>query len=134
MAVKKSKKREKYTPGSVSDRKARKSHKAESLPFAELEQEGSSIEGTFQGRKQITIKDRNTHLPKDIWVYRFVDESGNAFLISGRTMLDQAFEELAEEEGGLDRLIGEDLRINRGDDERTSGGFSMGTYEIMILE
>ncbi len=130
---KKSKKRETYKSWGVSDRKAKHSYKAESLPFAELE-EGQSVEGTFQGRRQINIRDRNTHEHKDIWVYAFVDVDGTRFLISGRTMLDQAFDEVIEAQGGIDRLQGEDLRINRGDDERTSGGFTMGTYEIMILE
>jgi hypothetical protein len=127
-------KRESYKAPVASERKAKRTFKAASLPFADLNSPGDSVEGTFQGRRQITIKDRVTREPKDIWVYTFTDEDGKRFLISGRTMLDQAMDELIESEGGLDRFIGSDLRINRGDDERTGSGFDMGTYEIMILE
>lgn len=119
---------------SAPERKVKKSYRAETLPFAELD-ENSSISGTFQGRKEITIKDRKTQQPKDIFIYKFADmESGDGFAISGRFMLDEAFEKLAEELGGFDRLEGEDIRIERGEDEKTGGGNRMGTYEIQILE
>jgi hypothetical protein len=124
----------KFKPTAPEGRKVKKSYKAETLPFAELE-EGQSVAGTFQGRKQITIRDRNTHEPKDIFIYKFMDiSSGDGFAISGRFMLDEAFEKLAEELGGFDRLEGEDVCINRGEDEKTGGGNRMGTYEIQILE
>jgi hypothetical protein len=124
----------KFKPTVPEGRKVRKSYKADRLPFAELD-EGESITGTFQGRKQITIKDRKTQNPKDIWIYKFADvDSGEGFAISGRFMLDEAFEKLAEDEGGFERLEGEEVRIERGEDEKTGGGNRMGTYEIQILE
>jgi hypothetical protein len=127
------KKRVKFKP-TATERKVRKSVKPETLPFAELD-EGGSVAGTFQGRKEITIKDRKTQEPKDIFIYKFSDlDSGDGFAISGRFMLDEAFEKLAEEEGGFDRLIGEDIRIDRGEDEKTGSNNRMGTYEVSILD
>ena len=127
------KKKAKFKPTAV-ERKVRKSVKPETLPFAELD-EKESIVGTFQGRKQITIKDKKSQQPKDIFIHKFKDlESGEGFAISGRFMLDEAFEKMAEEEGGFDRLEGEDIRIERGEDEKTGGGNRMGTYELSILE
>jgi len=128
------KKKQMYKPNAGDPKKVGKSYKAQSIPFAELE-EKTSVVGTYQRRRQINIKDRISKEPKDIWIYIFSDvKTGDKFAITGRTMLDQAFDEMIEAEGGEDHVIGLDMRINRGENERTSGGFDMGTYEIMVLE
>lgn len=119
---------------SESGKKAQRSYKAEMLPFVEIN-EGASITGTFQNRRMITIRDRITKDPKDIWIYSFRDvNNGSKFAVSGRTMLDQAFDAMFEAEGGIEKIIGREIRIERGEDSNTSAGFNLGTYEVSLLE
>lgn len=129
------KKKTKHYQPSASNRKAKKSYKADSVPLAELNA-GDSISGTFQGRKLVEgVMNPITKTPNDVWFYNFVDlETGDRFAVSGRAMLDQAFEDAATAEGGIERLIGVDMTINRGEDQKTGRNFNLGTYEIVILE
>lgn len=134
MATKKTKK-DKYVQGAdaAKDSRKGKSFKAEQLPLAQLD-EGDTLVGTFQGRKQMNVMNPKTKERNDVWFYRFRDKNGTGFAVSGRTMLDQAFDDAAEQMGGIDELVGLDLRINRGDDVETGAGNTMGSYELVVLE
>ena len=93
-----------------------------------------SIEGVYQGEKTITITDQNTKEKKDIRMFQFRTSAGDRFVILGRTMLDQAIDEMYEAEGGEEKCIGLNMRISRGADEKLPGKRTMGTYEIEVWE
>lgn len=131
MAAKK--KKDKYVQTGQDDNRKGKSFKAEQLPLATLD-EGDTLVGTFQGRKQMNVMNPKTKERNDVWFYRFRDKKGVGFAVSGRTMLDQAFDDCAEQSGGIEELVGMDLRINRGEDVETGAGNTMGSYELIVLE
>lgn len=95
---------------------------------------GESKKGTFQNAKEINILDKRTNRRKDLWQYRFRDENGKPYVILGRPMLDSAFENLFEQEGGIEACRGLVVEVTRTgntdlDDER-----SMGNYELSVEE
>jgi hypothetical protein len=127
-------KKKTYSQAASKDPRTKgRSFKADSVPLAELNA-GDTVVGTLQGRKQVSVINKYTKEPNDVWFYIFTDESGNKFAVSGRAMLDNAFEDASQALGGFEKLVGEDIRINRGDDEKTGQGFNLGTYEIIVLE
>ena len=95
---------------------------------------GDSIEGVFQGEKTITITDQNTKEKKDIRMFQFRDADGLRFVILGRSMLDQAFDDLYEAEGGEEKAIGLNMRISRPEDRKLPGKRTMGIYSIDVWE
>lgn len=95
---------------------------------------GDSIEGVFQGEKEIQITDQNTKAKKDVRVFQFRSPDGERFVILGRSMLDQAFDDLYEAEGGEEKAIGLNMRITRGEDKKLPGKRTMGMYEINVWE
>jgi hypothetical protein len=49
-------------------------------------------------------------------------------------MLDQAFEDMYDAEGGYDKCVGLNIKISRGEDEELPGKRTMGTYELSVWE
>jgi len=66
--------------------------------------------------------------------YSFRDENGKKRVLLGRAMLDSAFEEMFEQEGGMDKCIGLNIKIERGEDEKLPGRRTMGTYDLTVWE
>lgn len=95
---------------------------------------GESIEGVFQGEKTITITDQNTKEKKDVRVFQFRDADGLKFVILGRSMLDQAFDDMYEAEGGEEKAIGLNMRISRPEDKKLPGKRTMGIYALDVWE
>lgn len=95
---------------------------------------GDEIAGVFQGEKEITITDSKKGTTKDVRVFMFRDSKGDKFVVLGRTMLDQAFDDMYEAEGGYEKVIGLNVQINRGQDKKLPGKRTMGTYELSVWE
>jgi hypothetical protein len=104
--------------------------KGEMPEFHKLE-ENEDIRGVYQGYKEITIKDKEKG-EKLIRVYRFrdPDDEKKKFALSGRSLLDMAFDEMFEAVGA-DAVIGEVLHIFRGKDSK-NGANRIGNYEIEL--
>lgn len=101
------------------------------LPEQAKLEEGDVVSGIFVGMKIITIKDQNTKQDKDVRVYTFKDKVGEKFAVLGRTMLDTAFDNVFENEGGdPSSIIGLVVRIERGKDTKLKGGRTLGNYDI----
>lgn len=95
--------------------------------------EGEEITGTFISMEEIEIKDRKPpYEMKTIRVYNLKLDDGSKARISGRALLDSAFEEIAEELGGISKLSGMRLSLIRGEDIENTEGNNMGTYEIIV--
>jgi hypothetical protein len=111
-----------------------KSFKGEMPPWHELKEKDSVI-GIYQGYKMLTIKDNETGKEKEIRVYQFRDVTDDTkrFAVSGRSLLDAAFDMAWESVGGEERLQGETLAIERGEDTKT-GKKRIGNYELTIME
>ena len=120
-------------PKELAERKRERSYKPETGESVTIEA-GESVEGVFQGEKEVTITDQNTKEKKDIKVYQFRDSNGKKFVILGRAMLDQAFEDMYESEGGHEKCIGLNIRVARGEDKKLPGKRTMGTYELSVWE
>ena len=106
------------------------------LPPVRKIKENSRIVGIFQSFKMTTITDTNTHLPKEVPVYSFRDakDSTQKFaVLGGRVGMDAAFSDLADENGGWERLKGQMVCIERGEDSERSNGAagSIGNYTLM---
>lgn len=110
-----------------------RSYKGELPPQAKVEV-GDVVAGYFVAMKTITMKDQNTHEPKDVRVYTLRDKDGKKFAVLGRTMLDTAFDEVIEREGGLETMQGMVVRIERAEDTKLKGGRTLGNYEITCWE
>lgn len=115
------------------DERKGRAYRAEMAKSVTIEP-GDQIEGVFQGEKEVSITDHNTGVKKDVRVYQFRDRDGKKFVVLGRFMLDQGFDELYEKEGGHDKVVGCNIAISRGDDEKLPGKRTMGTYELTIWE
>ena len=95
--------------------------------------EGEEITGIFVSMEEIDIKDRKPpYETKTIRVYNLKLEDGTKARISGRALLDSAFEEIAEELGGISKLEGMKISLVRGEDTENTEGNNMGTYEIIV--
>ena len=110
-----------------------RNYKGELPPQAKLD-EGDAVAGFFVSMKTITIKDQNTREDKDVRVYTFSDKQDKKFAILGRTMLDHAFDDVAEHEGGIEGMKGMIVRIERGEDTPLKGGRTLGNYAITCWE
>lgn len=88
----------------------------------------------FQGAKEITITDQVTKADKQVMQYSFRDDAGKKFVLLGAYQLDLAFEEVFEKEGGAERCMGMNFKIERGEDSRLKGNRTMGTYSISVWE
>jgi len=108
-------------------------YKGEMVPMRELNESGS-IEGTFQGSKLVEITDTLTKAKKEVQRYLFRDDHGIKFVILGRFMLDTAMEEVFEREGGEEKCIGLQMRIERGEDSKLKGNRTMGNYQVSVWE
>jgi hypothetical protein len=68
--------------------------------------------------------------------------AGSTVFVTGKAMLDDQFDDIANQEsgssvdepGGAAALIGQALRITRGDDGETRGGNTLGQYELSLFE
>jgi hypothetical protein len=97
--------------------------------------EGEEIKGKFVRMRNVTITDRTTHERKTIKAYDLILEDGSAASISGRALLDDAFQDVFDAIGA-DKLAGQTISIIRGEDVETATtettGHMMGTYEIIV--
>lgn len=101
------------------------------LPEQAKLEEGDIVSGIFLGMKQISLKDQNTKQDKDVRVYTFKDAEGEKFAILGRTMLDTAFDNVVEGEGGdYASIVGMIVRVERGKDTKLKGNRTLGNYFI----
>jgi hypothetical protein len=104
------------------------------LPEQAKLEEGDIVSGFFVGMKHITITDQNTKQAKEIRVYTFRNDNDEKFAVLGRTMLDTAFDDTAEHEGGWEGMIGMGVRIDRGKDTKLKGGKTLGNYSVQCWE
>lgn len=110
-----------------------RSYKSETGKSVSIEP-GESVEGVFQGEKTITIQDQKKREEKEVRLYQFRDPEGKRFVVLGRTMLDEAFDNMYAAEGGYEKAVGLNVKIERGQDEKLSNNRSMGTYELSVWE
>lgn len=98
---------------------------------------GEEIRGKFLRMRSVTIRDRETHQPKTILAYDLKLEDGSTASISGRALLDDAFNDVFAAIP-QEKLSGQEISIIRGEDVETSTteqtGNMMGTYEILVWE
>lgn len=117
----------------AGERRKLRNYKGELAPSVSIKA-GESIEGVFQGEKTIELTDQETGADKDVRVFMFRDFDGKPFVILGRTMLDQVFDDVYKAERGVDNAIGLNMKISRGEDEKLTGKRTMGTYSIEVWE
>lgn len=95
---------------------------------------GGQIVGVFQKAKLATIQDTETHEDKEVMVYTFRDpKTGELFaVLGGRVGLDNAFEDMFLQHGGMEKCAGMMVAIERGEDSERSGGRkgSIGNYDV----
>lgn len=105
-------------------------------PLKKLESAGDAAGGFFQGVKINEIKDKETGVKKNVRFYLFREEEDEKkrFVISGRTMLDLAFDAVAEQAGGMDQLEGELLEVTRLKDTKREGAKRLGNYQVEVFE
>jgi len=104
------------------------------LKFYDIK-EGAQIKGTLVSCRQQEIQDQRTKRPKTIWVYRIrLDDTDHTVQIGGRALLDQQFQDAADDMSGGDMTALRNIPviINRGRDEVTRDGNPMGTYELLM--
>lgn len=108
--------------------KVNRRFKGEMPEFHKIE-ENEDIRGVFQGYKEIEINDKEKG-KKQIRVYRFrdPDDEKKKFALSGRSLLDVAFDDMFEAVG-YDSCIGVTLHIFRAKDSK-NGANRIGNYEI----
>jgi len=100
---------------------------------------GEEIRGKFVRMRKVNIVDRNsaTGERKTINAYDLTLADGSKASISGRALLDDAFQEIFDAIGH-DKLIGQEITIIRGEDVETSTteqtGNMMGTYEVLVWD
>lgn len=104
-------------------------------------QVGEEVRGVFIGTQTITIKDKRTRQPKELFVLKLRDEeSGEIQKLPCAAMMLHAWSDITDEYGNGDEQAAiQQLRnrvfiINRGADTKTTDGNQMGTYEITILD
>ena len=99
--------------------------------------EGEEIRGTFVRMRNVSIVDRNSGERKTIKAYDLTLADGTKVSISGRALLDDAFNDVFDAVPH-DKLIGQEISIIRGEDVETATtettGNMMGTYEVLIWE
>lgn len=96
--------------------------------------EGEEIRGKFIRRRNVTITDRKTQERKTIFAYDLRLEDGSTASISGRALLDDAFNDVFDAIP-QEKLAGQEVSIIRGEDVETpTEGNMMGTYEVLVWE
>jgi hypothetical protein len=111
--------------------------KGEQLPQKKLEQPGDMTSGLFVGYKVISLDDMDSaNGKKDVRYYEFAEEgnSDKRFVVSGKLMLDQAFDTAARKLGGVDRMKDKIVQFTRLEDTRLDARRSLGNYEIEVFE
>lgn len=95
---------------------------------------GEEIRGKFVRMRSVTITDRKTGDRKTIKAYDLKLEDGSNASISGRALLDDAFNDVFDAIG-QDKLAGMEISIIRGEDVETpTEGNMMGTYEVLVWD
>jgi hypothetical protein len=108
--------------------------------------EGDELVGTLLSIRDQTIMDRRKKMEKVIRVYNIRTADGKTIKLGSRAMLDRMIDDIMDENGGFEvqnhRYSGKGyeylqqrlIKINRGEDEETTSGDGMGSYEIGIEE
>jgi hypothetical protein len=97
-------------------------------------QVGEEIRGKFVRMRHVTITDTKTHERKTINAYDLKLEDGSTASISGRALLDDAFNDVFDAIP-QDKLAGQEISIIRGEDVETpTEGNMMGTYEVLVWD
>jgi len=95
---------------------------------------GEEIRGKFVRRRNVTITDRKSGDRKTICAYDLTLDDGSNVSISGRALLDDAFNDVFDAIG-QDKLTGREISIIRGEDVETpTEGNMMGTYEVLVWD
>lgn len=102
---------------------------------------GEQVRGVFIGTQTITITDRRTRQPKDLFVLKLRDEETNVIQkLPCAAMMKHAWSDIVDEYGNGDETAAvQQLRnrvfvVSRGADTKTTDGNEMGTYEVTILD
>jgi hypothetical protein len=108
--------------------------------------QGQTITGVLVSIREHGITDKRTKQPKDIRVYSIRMEGDVMCRIGGRTILDRMFDDIMDEHGGFvvtnrrysgpgyDFLKDRVVRLERGEDTRTSDKNPLGTYSVGVEE
>lgn len=99
--------------------------------------EGETITGKFLRVKETQIIDRISKQPKVIRIYKILLADGSTSSIGGRTMLDDAFDDVCALKGGWESMIGKEVIFTRGedvelDDDTTNEVKHLGTYTVVF--
>src|SRR6516162_732866 len=103
-------------PEAKKKRKSKLVIKGEQAPQKKLEGPGDSILGYFQGYKIAMMADSQVDGGKKaVRYYQFHEEDDDTkrFVVSGRLMLDDAFDQVVTKLGGIDALLGELVEFRR---------------------
>src|SRR4029077_14408859 len=106
-------------------------------PQVKLEVAGDSAIGFYHGYKIADLPDTNhPGGTKAVRFYEFREEEDELkkFVVSGRLMLDEAFDAVVAKLGGVENLVGELVQFTRLADTRLTGKKRMGNYEIEVFE
>lgn len=111
--------------------------KGEQAPQKKLEGPGDTVIGIYQGYKVSMLDDDNADdgkKPVRFYEFRETDDQTKRFVVSGRLMLDDAFDRVFEEFKGSDGLKGEMVRITRVADTKLDPKRRMGNFEVEVYE
>lgn len=111
--------------------------KGEQLPQKKLENAGDIVSGVFLGYKVIMLDDMDSpNGQKPVRYYEFHEEGNEdaQFVVSGKLMLDQAFDTAVRKMKGIDKLQGKFLEFSRQADTKLDAKRSLGNYMIEIFE
>jgi len=104
-------------------------------------EKGEEVRGVFIGVQNVTIKDKRTKLPKELFVLKLRDETTNEIQkLPCAAMMLHAWGDIVDEYGNGDepaaiqQLRNKVFVINRGDDMKTTDGNQMGTYSVTIID
>ena len=109
----------------------------EQYPQKKLERPGDMTSGVFLGYKVISLDDMDSpNGKKDVRYYEFHEEGNEdkMFVVSGKLMLDNAFDTAVRKLGGIDRLKNCIVQFTRDPDSRLDAKRSMGNYTIEVFE
>lgn len=99
---------------------------------------GDAITGVFIGARMQTITDKESHLPKELFVIKIRDAESVVRYVPCAAMMLQAWDEIVDDYGNGDErtaihiLRGKSMTIKRGEDSATKGGNQLGQYTLIV--
>jgi hypothetical protein len=127
-------------PGSGSKTRKVKHRSTGAEPF-KLDRAGVSFVGRLKDMRIKNLAGKNKE-PEPTRLYYFEGEDGKTYFITGKSMLDDQFDELAMkesdgrsvEEGGISALVGSWFEVARHEDTETRAGNTLGNYSLTMYE